>query len=165
MPLSILNVEDARKVARRRLPRMIFDYIDGAAGTERLNALNQSIFDTYHLQPRVLINVENRRLGKTILGQQFDLPFGVSPMGMCNLAWPNADNMLADSALKYNIPVCLSTMGSSTIEEMRLRAKDNCWFQLYVGASTDEAMNLVNRAERLTWSCVSTARKWIGRSM
>jgi len=50
MPLSILNVEDARQAARRRLPRMIFDYIDGAAGTERLNALNQSIFEAHRLQ-------------------------------------------------------------------------------------------------------------------
>lgn len=147
MPLSILNVEDARKVARRRLPRMIFDYIDGAAGTERLNALNQSIFDHHRLQPRVLVNVEDRQLGKNILGQHFNLPIGISPMGMCNLAWPNADFMLADAAVKYNIPVCLSTMGSSTIEQMRLRAKENCWFQLYVGASVDEAMNLVDRAE------------------
>lgn len=148
MPLSILNVEDARQAARRRLPRMIFDYIDGAAGTERLNALNQSIFEAHRLQPRVLVNVENRQLGKTILGQQFDLPFGISPMGMCNLAWPDADFMLADAAQKYNIPVCLSTMGSSTIEQMRQRAGENCWFQLYVGASVNEAMSLVDRAEQ-----------------
>ncbi len=148
MSLSILNVEDARKAARKRLPRMIFDYIDGAAGTERLNALNQSVFDTCRLQPRVLVNVENRRLSKTILGQTFDLPFGISPMGMCNLAWPGADFMLADAAARHNIPVCLSTMGSSTIEDMRNRAGDNCWFQLYVGASVSEAMNLVDRAEK-----------------
>lgn len=147
MPLSILNVEDARLVARKRLPRMIFDYIDGAAGTERLNAHNQSIFATHRLQPRVLVNVENRQLKKTVLGQSFDLPFGVAPMGMCNLAWPGADFMLADAAVRHNIPVCLSTMGSTTIEAMRARAGDNCWFQLYVGASVSEAMNLVDRAE------------------
>lgn len=148
MPRTILNVDDARQTARRRLPRMVFDYIDGAAGTERLNAHNQSVFDTYRLQPRVLVNVENRRLAKTILGQTFDLPFGISPMGMCNLAWPGADFMLADAAVQHNIPVCLSTMSSSTIEEMRNRAQANCWFQLYVGASTSEAMHLVDRAEK-----------------
>jgi len=148
MPLTILNVEDARKSARKRLPRMIFDYIDGAAGTERLNALNQSIFDTCRLQPRVLVNVENRQLTKSVLGQTFDLPFGISPMGMCNLAWPGADFMLADAAAKHNIPLCLSTMGSSTIEEMGARARGNCWFQLYVGASVSAAMELVDRAEK-----------------
>jgi len=148
MSLPILNVEDARKLARQRLPRLIFDYIDGAAGTERLNRLNQSVFNLCRLQPRALVNVENRDLSKTILGQSFNLPFGISPMGMCNLAWPGADFMLADAAVAHNIPLCLSTMGSSTIEDMRTRSNDNCWFQLYVGASVNEAMSLVDRAER-----------------
>jgi L-lactate dehydrogenase (cytochrome) len=148
MPLSILNVEDARKIARRRLPKMIFDYIDGAAGTERLNTHNQQILDDCRLQPRVLVNVEQRSLHKRVLGQAFDLPFGIAPMGMCNLAWPGADKLLAEAAARHNIPVCLSTMGSTTIEDMRSYGGKNCWFQLYVGASLDEAMSLVNRAEK-----------------
>jgi L-lactate dehydrogenase (cytochrome) len=97
--------------------------------------------------PRVLVNVERRDLGKSFLGKQWELPFGIAPMGLCNLAWPDADRMLAGAALKHGIPLCLSTMASTTIEDMRKSCGENAWFQLYVGGSEEFAWELVSRAE------------------
>jgi len=144
--MPFYTVEEARAKARRRLPRMMFDYIDGAAGRELLAAENISAFHNIKLQPRALINVENRSLEKTFLGQSYGLPFGIAPMGLCDLAWPNADKMLAKAATEFNIPLALSTMGSSTIEDTRARAGANAWFQLYVSGAKSSALELVDRA-------------------
>lgn len=147
MPSQIFTVEDARAKARRRLPRMVFDYIDGAAGQELLAAENISAFNKIKLQPRALINVEGRSLQHTFLGKEWGLPFGIAPMGMCNLAWPGADEMLAEASTNYNMPLALSTMASSTIEQTRERAGENAWFQFYVSGSKTSAMQLIDRAK------------------
>ncbi len=144
---NIFSVADARALAKRRMPKMMFDYVDGAAGSEYTNAQNQLMLDQIRLLPRVLVNVENRNLKKRLLGREWDLPFGIAPMGMCNLTWPGADKMLAAAALKHNIPLVLSTMASSNIEDTRERAGENAWFQLYVGQSEDTAFDMVRRAE------------------
>lgn len=146
MVQKIYSVQDARNLARRRVPRMMFDYLDGAAGSERANHLNQQTLDAIRLLPRVLVNVESRQLGKSFLGQQWGLPFGIAPMGMCNLTWPDADHALAAVAVEYNLPIALSTAGSSTIEATRERAGDNAWFQLYVGKSDELADDQIQRA-------------------
>ncbi len=143
---KIITVDDARKAARRRMPKMLFDYIDGAAGTELACQLNQSQLERIRLVPRVLKNTEGRSLKKNLFGDQWNYPFGIAPMGMCNLTWPNADAMLAEAAVKHNIPIALSTMASSTIEQTFKRAGKNAWFQLYVGQSEEVAFEMVDRA-------------------
>lgn len=145
--MPLYTIEDARRKARRRLPRMMFDYIDGAAGREQLAKENSLAWQQIKLQPRVLVNVENRRLNKTLFGRQYNLPFGIAPMGMCDLAWPGADKMLAHAATQFNMPLALSTMASSSIEDTRQRAGQNAWFQLYVSGSTESALQLVDRAK------------------
>ncbi|MGB0388949.1 MAG: alpha-hydroxy acid oxidase [Ardenticatenaceae bacterium] len=147
MAKKIFSVDDARLLARQRIPRLMFDFIDGAAGSERAKRLNREALDQIRLQPRVLVNVDKRSLKKSFLGRLWGLPFGIAPMGMCNLAWPGTDNMLAAAAVKYDIPLALSTMGSSTIEDIHRQAGQNAWFQLYVGQSEALAMELVSRAE------------------
>jgi len=146
-PLPFFCVDDARRLARRRLPRLIFDYVDGAAGTESSNALNVSSLRDIRLQPRVLKNVDNRTLIKSFLGQDFGLPFGIAPMGMCNLVRPGADRLLADEAVRRNIPHCLSCLASTTLEDIRKRSGTRSWFQLYVGQSMELAKELIDRAE------------------
>ena len=148
MTTSIFSVADARLAARRRMPKIMFDYIDGAAGSEFANAENIRQLDAIRLQPRVLVNTENRNLSKSLFGKTWDLPFGIAPMGMCNLTWPGADKMLAAAAVKYKIPVGLSTMASSSIEDTFQRAGQIAWFQLYVGQSEEVGFEMVERAER-----------------
>ena len=137
--------EDARQAARRRLPRMLFDFIDGGAGEERATRRNREALARIELLPRVLVNVEERRLACALLGRQWDLPFGIAPMGMCDLAWPGTDHAFGDAAREFSIPHCLSTAASTSMEDCRARAGGNAWFQLYVSAP-DTGWELVRRA-------------------
>ena len=136
------------------MPRMLFDFVDGAAGGENANRLNQVALDNIRLQPRVLVNVEQRQLTKTFLGRDWGLPFGIAPMGMCDLTWPGADKMLAAAAKRHNIPLTLSTAASSTIEETYQRAGANAWFQLYVGQSEELALDFVRRADQAGYAAL-----------
>ena len=135
-------------MARRRLPRMIFDFVEGAAGREVASQRNQSAFDRIELQPRVMGDVATRSLETSLFGRRFGAPFGIAPMGMCNLVWPRADRMLARAARAFDIPVCLSSAASSSIEDMREWTGENAWFQLYVNRSTDAAIDMAERAKR-----------------
>ncbi|MFT5193032.1 MAG: isopentenyl diphosphate isomerase/L-lactate dehydrogenase-like FMN-dependent dehydrogenase [Cellvibrionaceae bacterium] len=152
MSKKIYSIDEARALAKRRLPRMMFDFIDGAAGNEQAKARNRSALEAIHLQPRVLVNVDQRNLKTTLLGREWGLPFGIAPMGMCELAWPGTDKMLAQAAVEHNIPLGLSTAGSSSIEDIYSQAGDNTWFQLYVGGSEEQAMGLVERAKTAGYS-------------
>ena len=152
MSKKIFSASDARKYARRRLPRIIFDFIDGSAGEETACTLNVEAIEALRLLPRVLVNVDNRNLQKALFDQAWNLPFGIAPMGMCNLTWPGADAMLANAAKRYGIPLVLSTMASSSIETTAERAGEHAWFQLYVGQSEEAAFHLVERAETVGYS-------------
>jgi (S)-mandelate dehydrogenase len=149
---KIFSVSDARKFARRRLPRMIFDFIDGSAGEERACELNVEMIEALRMLPRVLVNVENRNHQKALFGQTWNLPFGIAPMGMCDLTWPGADAMLARAATQYGIPLGLSTMSSSSIETTAERAGKHAWFQLYVGQSEEVAYHLIERAQTVGYT-------------
>ena len=144
----IFATQDAQHLASRRLPRLVYDFIEGAAGREIASTRNCQRFDELMLQSRVMNASQERSLDTTFLGQTYGVPFGVAPMGMCNLAWPGADRLLADMARLHDVPVCLSSAASSSIEQMRDWAKPNAWFQLYVGKSMENSMQLVERAER-----------------
>lgn len=146
MGKAIYTVSDAREYARRRLPRIIFDFIDGSAGEERASQQNVETLEDLRLLPRVMVNTEGRRFHKTLFGEDWQLPFGIAPMGMCNLACPGADNWIARSGIDLNIPVCLSSAGSSSLAEMRDWSGDLAWFQLYFGQSKEVSLGTVERA-------------------
>ena len=142
----IFSTEDARLRAMRRLPRMIFDFIEGATGREKGSIRNETRFDDIFLQPRALAGVSDRSLVTELLGRSYGLPIGIAPMGMCNLACPRADAFMADVARERNLPVCLSAAGSSNLEDMRDWAGDLAWFQLYFGQSKEASLKTVERA-------------------
>ncbi len=143
---KLFSTEHARQVAKRRLPRLVFDFIDGAAGREVAAKRNESRFDEICLKPRVMENAAARSLATEILGQQFCVPFGIAPMGMSNLACPNADRSLAEMATCLAMPVCVSSAASSALEDMRGWAGKYAWFQLYFGASEQASLTAANRA-------------------
>ena len=144
---SIHSCEDARALAQQRLPWMVFDYFDGAAGTGFGEKRNRDVMQAIQLNPRVLNNVENRQLTVNIFNQEMGLPFGVSPMGMCNLSMPGADLMLAKLAAKHKVPVGVSTAASTSLEEMIETAEGNAWFQLYFSGNQQQSDLLMSRAE------------------
>ena len=143
---STVNAEAARARARSRIPRIAFDFIDGAVGRETASELNTLAFDEIRLVPRGLVDVSVRLLRKRFLGCEFDLPFGIAPMGMCGISWPGADRMMAREAVRRNIPICMSSAASTTLEATRDQAGDRAWFQIYVGNDTSQAERLIRRA-------------------
>ncbi|MEX3007630.1 alpha-hydroxy acid oxidase [Hoeflea sp. TYP-13] len=134
-------------LARRRLPRLVFDFVDGAAGREIAAAKNISAFDEIELQPRVMQDVSSRNLRTTFLGSEYDCPVGIAPMGMCDLIWHGADRMLARASNRFNAPLCLSSAASCLIEDMLSWTEGRAWFQLYVGQSMDHTLDMVERAK------------------
>jgi len=144
---QIHSYADARALARRRLPWMVFDYIDGAAGEGHGEAINLSALHDIRLQPRVLVNVTKRNLGVKVFDHDGNIPFGISPMGMCNLSRPGADLMLARMAAKNKVPVGVSTVASTSLEKMIEVADGHAWFQLYFSGDGSGTMRLIERAK------------------
>lgn len=144
---TIHSFDDARRIAKRRLPRMVFDYIDGAAGTEYGEQLNRATMRDLWLQPRVLQDVEHRSISATLFGDETKLPFGIAPMGMCNLTSPSADKFLAALAARHHVPVGVSTVASTSLEDMIIAAEGHAWFQLYVSGAIEGSEKLLQRAE------------------
>ena len=144
---TVHSCDDARRIARRRLPWMVFDYIDGAAGTGHGERLNRETLRAIRLQPRVLNGVEHRSIEMPLFGRAARLPFGVSPMGMCNLSNPSADRLLAGFAAQHHVPVGVSTVASTSLETMIEAAAGNAWFQLYLSGERESSDGLMNRAE------------------
>ncbi len=126
---------------------MVFDYIDGAAGEGYGEALNRQVLQSVRLQPAALVNVEQRDLNVDVFGNTSSIPFGVSPMGMCNLSSPGADLMLARAAAKHASPVGVSTVASTSMERMIEVAQGHAWFQLYFSGDGRTAGSLIDRAE------------------
>jgi L-lactate dehydrogenase (cytochrome) len=133
-------------LAARRLPRLIFDFIDGGAGYETAIELNQADLLGLRLMPRVLVDIQGEDLERSFLGRRYKLPFGIAPMGMCDLAWPGTDRTFATQASQRGFPLCVSTASSTTLEDIQKLSDGHAWFQLYVTGSIETAMRLVDRA-------------------
>ena len=143
---AIHSAEDARRLARRRLPWMVFDYIDGAAGAETGAARNRAALDAITLRPRILRDVSQRSLAVQLFGAEADRPFGIAPMGMCNLAAPGADLMLARLAARYRVPHGVSTVASTPLETILEVSEGHAWFQLYFSGDGAGTFKLAERA-------------------
>ncbi|KIC17379.1 MULTISPECIES: alpha-hydroxy acid oxidase [unclassified Leisingera] len=143
---AIHSAEDARRLARRRLPWMVFDYIDGAAGQETGAARNRAALDAITLRPRILRDVSQRSLATRVFGAEADRPFGIAPMGMCNLSAPGADLMLARLAARYRVPHGVSTVASTPLETILAASEGYAWFQLYFSGDGTGTFKLAERA-------------------
>jgi isopentenyl diphosphate isomerase/L-lactate dehydrogenase-like FMN-dependent dehydrogenase len=144
---TIASVSDFRTLARRRIPRFAFDYLDGGAGDEIGVRRNIEAFDALQLMPRMLVNVEKLELSTTLFGRNWNMPFGTAPIGVGNLMWPRAEATIAQAALAANIPYTISTPACTSLEDIREIAGENAWFQLYVGRAEAMVEGLVERAQ------------------
>ena len=143
----IFSIKDARELSRKRLPKLVFDFIDGASGDEKLAEINSRALDQIRLEPKVLRKVDKRSLKKKVLGYDFDFPFGFAPMGMTNLSWPGADSMLAAESARNNIPTCVSMASTTTLEKMYELSEGHSWMQLYIFQDENFVMELLDRAK------------------
>ncbi len=146
---KIHTIEDAIKLSKKRLPKLIFDFIDGASGDDKLAEINSIALDQIRLEPKVFRKVENRILKKKIFDFDFDYPFGFAPMGMTNLSWPEADKMFAKESAYNNIPTCVSMASSTTLEEMHSFSEGHSWMQIYIFQSEEFIMELLERAKNI----------------
>ena len=146
---KIHTIDDAIRLSKKRLPKLVFDFIDGASGDDKLAEINSTALDQIRLEPKVFRNVENRNLSKKIFDFHFDYPFGFAPMGMTNLSWPEADKMIAKESAYNNIPTCVSMASSTTLEDMFTFSEGHSWMQIYIFQSEEFIMELLKRAKNI----------------
>ncbi len=140
------NVDDLRRAARRRLPRGVFDYIDGAAEDEVSSARNREAFERLEFRPRILRGVESVEPGTTLLGRPLSLPLVIAPTGFTRIANPAGELAVARAAARAGIPYTLSTLGTRSIEEVSEVSDGRRWFQVYAWRDRGLVQELVQRA-------------------
>jgi isopentenyl diphosphate isomerase/L-lactate dehydrogenase-like FMN-dependent dehydrogenase len=141
---SVASMEVA---ARRRVPRFAYEYMAGGIGPELALRRNREALDAVRLRPRYL-TTGKPDLRRTLLGHAYDLPFGVAPMGLTGLIWPESAEFLALTARRHNIPFILSMFATTHLEKIAELAPEHAWFQFYF--STDRAIDedIIARAQR-----------------
>lgn len=143
----IVNIDDLREAARRRLPRALFDYIDGGAEDERTLRANQADFRRYTFRPRVLVDVSTRDQSTTVLGQRIASPLILAPTGFTGVFWPQGEVAAARAAGRGGVVFTASTMSICSLEEIARAATGPLWYQLYVWRSRDVVQSLIERAQ------------------
>ena len=145
------NVSDYRALAERRLPRAVFDYLEGGAGDERGLRRNREAFDRILFAPRHLLDVSRRDLSTRLFGRQLSSPLVIAPTGLNGALRPDGDRLLARAAQDAGIPFCLSTASTTAIEELAGSVGGDLWFQLYI-MHRELARQLVRRAHGAGYS-------------
>ena len=141
-----INIEDLHRMAKRKLPRIIFDYIEGGVEDERGLARNEAAFHKHRLLPRYLVNVSKRDQSASLFGRTYASPFGISPTGGVGLYRREGEVMLAQAAAAANIPYIMSGGSNASMEEAARAAPNNLWFQLYAAKDADITDALIGRA-------------------
>ncbi|RWH94072.1 MAG: alpha-hydroxy-acid oxidizing protein [Mesorhizobium sp.] len=141
-----LTVDDFRQMARARMPKMVFDYIDGGVEDEFALAANIEAFRRKAFVPRYLVNVEHRNHRTSLFGRTYDRSFGISPTGFASLFRPGADLMLARAAAKARIPFVLSGASNISVETVAKAAPGYVWFQVYGARDRKITRDLLKRA-------------------
>jgi len=142
-----INIEDLRELARRRLPRAIFDFFDGGAEDEVTLRENRVAFERVRLLPKVLVDVAQVDTRTPIFGVESKLPMAIAPTGGISAGRSGAEILLARTAKAYGIPFTLATPASATIERVAAEAGGRLWFQLYVVRDREFREKLVSRAK------------------
>jgi isopentenyl diphosphate isomerase/L-lactate dehydrogenase-like FMN-dependent dehydrogenase len=141
------TIDDLRTIARRRTPRVAFDYADGAAGTESSLLRARDAFAAVQFRQFVLRDVSKVELQTPVGDSMADLPFGIAPTGLTRLLHHEGERAGASVADEFGIPFCLSTMGTVSLEEIRdLAPSADRWFQLYLWKDRDKSVALIDRA-------------------
>src|SRR5207253_1956510 len=140
-----VNIEDLHQMAKRRLPKVAFDFIEGGLEDERGLERNTSAFHKHLLLPRYLVDVSKRDQTQTVFGQTFSSPFGISPTGGAGLFRRGADLMLAQAAADTNIPYIMSGSSNDSMESAARVAPNNAWYQLYAANDANVREDMIRR--------------------
>lgn len=140
------NIADLRDLARRRLPKGIFDYIDGGAEDETTLRANSEAFSHITFSPRVLRDVSDIDTSVTLLGHHLSTPIVFSPTGFTRIAHPEGEVAVARVAARHGLPYCLSTLSTRTIEDVAAASDGPKWFQVYVWRDRAMVRDMLQRA-------------------
>ena len=151
----ITNIEDLRKIAKRRVPRMFYDYADSGSWTESTYRANESDFQKIKLRQRILVNMENRSTATQMIGQPVAMPVAIAPTGLTGMQHADGEILAARAAKAFGVPFTLSTMSICSIEDVS-KATDGhpFWFQLYVMKDRDFIERLIDRAKQANCSAL-----------
>ena len=144
---KITCIEDLRVLAKRRVPRMFYDYADSGSWTESTYRANQSDFQSILFKQRVAINMEGRSTATTMIGEPVTMPVALAPTGLTGMQHADGEIAAARAAKKFGIPFTLSTMSICSIEDVAEHAGQGFWFQLYVMRDRDFIERLIDRAK------------------
>lgn len=141
------ELSDLRRRAKRRIPKFVWEYLDSATGAEATKNRNRQSLDRIGFMPSILHGEFAPDLTTPLFGNDFPLPFGIAPLGMSGLIWPDAEGHLARAAARANIPYCLSTVATQSPEDLAPHIGDNAWFQMYPPRDPDIRTDMLNRAK------------------
>ena len=142
----ITNIEDLRLIAKRRVPRMFYDYADSGSWTEGTYRANEADFGRILLRQRVAVNMEGRSTETTMIGQKVAMPVAIAPTGLTGMQHADGEILAARAAEKFGVPFTLSTMSICSIEDVAAHTARPFWFQLYVMRDRDFIERLIERA-------------------
>ena len=151
---KITEIEDLRRVAERKVPRMFYDYVDSGSWTETTYRNNETDFDRIKLRQRVLVDMDNRSLATSMIGEPVKMPVAIAPTGFTGMMWADGEIHAARAAEKFGVPFSLSTMSICSIEDVAENTSAPFWFQLYVMRDQDFMANLIRRAKAANCSAL-----------
>lgn len=142
-----LDIADLKKQARRRVPKMFFDYADSGSYTQGTYRANEADFHKIKLRQRVLVDMTNRSLETTMVGRRVSMPVALAPTGLTGMQHADGEILAAQAAEEAGVPFTLSTMSICSIEDVAAHTKTPFWFQLYVMKDREFVGNLIDRAK------------------
>ena len=143
---QILDIHDLKALARRRVPKLFFDYADSGAWTEGTYRANEEDFAKIKLRQRVLVDMTNRSLETAMIGQKVSMPVALAPTGLTGMQHADGEMLAAQAAEAYGVPFTLSTMSICSIEDVASVTTRPFWFQLYVMRERGFVLDLIDRA-------------------
>lgn len=154
MMKQLLDIADFKKAAKRRVPKMFYDYADSGAWTESTYRANEDDFKQIKLRQKVLVDMTGRSLQSEMIGQKVAMPVALAPTGLCGMQHADGEILAAQAAEEFGVPFTLSTMSICSIEDVRSSTTKPFWFQLYVMRDRDFVANLIERAKAANCSAL-----------
>src|SRR6266498_3822717 len=153
-PPRVINIEDLRRAAKRRLPRVVFDYIDGGAEDERTLRANCHAFEEVTFRPRCAVATPACDLHVSVLGASLSMPLILAPVGSSRLMYPRGEEAAAGAAGAAGIAYALSTLSGCRLEDVAAKSKGPLWYQLYLVRGRDCALSAIERAKAAGFSAL-----------
>ena len=144
---KITNIEDLRLMAKKRVPKMFYEYVDSGAWTESTYKSNEQDFKKIQFRQKVATDISNRSVKTEMIGQSVSMPTGLAPTGLTGMQRADGEILAARAAEKFGVPFTLSTLSICSIEDVAENSTAPFWFQLYVMKDQEFSKSLINRAK------------------